>query len=190
MKQIGWLFILGSVVPASAHAAPGKNKGACPAEVQSVCGEHRGDRAARRACIEANRSQFSEVCQAKFARRAQHGRNGRSRGCRSQVKAICGTHRGNPAAMKTCFESHREQFSARCQARLDARDWSQRGGKRGQCRAEVKNLCGAHRGERSAMHHCLKSNFGQFSENCQQRMQRRLARHSHSQPEAKGRWVN
>ncbi|MEE2786812.1 MAG: hypothetical protein VX589_05700 [Myxococcota bacterium] len=179
MRRVGWLIIVGSFVPVIAQAAPDQNRGGCRTEVQSICGESRGDRAARRACIEAHLSQFSEACQAKLARRIQAGADGQRRGCRSQVKSICGSHRGVPEAMKVCFETNRDQFTARCQARLDARDWSKGTGKRGMCRAEVKTLCGGHRGDRNAMQQCLQANLAQFSETCQHRMQRRLARFSH-----------
>ena len=177
MKRIGWLLIVGSMVPAVVFAAPNQNEGSCRAEVQSVCGEYRGNRGKRRACIKANQSQFSEVCQAKFARRAQSNSDGRRPGCRRQVKSICGNHRGDPRAMKICFESNREQFTAHCQARLEARDWSKRGGKQGQCRTVIKNLCEHHRGDKAAMHTCVQASLGQLSDACKRRIQRRLARH-------------
>ena len=180
MRHSKFLIILAFLFPSQGLAAPGHTKGACRTEVRELCGDHRGDRSAMKACIEAKKGDFSERCQRRLARRDWSKRRGNKSECRAEIKKNCGEHRGDPAGMKACLEVNKDRFSKRCHERLARRDWSKRGGRKGICRTEIKEFCGAMRGKRSEMRRCVQSNLERFSEACQRRIKRRITRREQS----------
>lgn len=111
-------------------SAKGKNQGACKADIDKLCGSHRGDRAAMKACIKQNKENFSAECKAQRDRfRAGKPERTAKRAkvleaCAPDVQKLC-PEANQPGAKKNapfrCLMLNRDKVSPTCQAALPAK---------------------------------------------------------------------
>jgi Cysteine rich repeat len=80
---------------------------ACRGDAQSLCPSVKpgGGRLAQ--CLQQHEAELSAGCKTQMSTIQQ---------CSQQVKQICGPEAATPAALRTCFAAHANEFSATCRS--------------------------------------------------------------------------
>lgn len=107
--------------------AKDKQQGACQADMEKLCGNHKGDRQAMKACLQQNKDNFSAECKAQREKfRAGKAERNAKRAkvmevCANDVQKLC-PQANQPGAKKNasfhCLRLNREKLSPGCQAAL------------------------------------------------------------------------
>lgn len=123
------VVILTTLCLAQAYAK-GKHQGACKTDIDKLCGSHKGDRAAMKACIKQNKENFSAECKAqreKFKAGKAERTEKRAKtleACASDIQKLC-PEANQPGAKKNapfrCLMLNRDKVSPTCQAALPDR---------------------------------------------------------------------
>lgn len=107
--------------------AKNRQQGACKAEIEKLCGSHKGNRPAMKACIQQNKDKVSAECKA--GRDRSNARNSERKvknakaleTCAPDLQKFC-PETTKPGAKKQapykCLMQNREQVSATCKAAL------------------------------------------------------------------------
>jgi hypothetical protein len=96
------------------------NRGACRAEVQTLCGAAQGQgREAMRACLEEKRSQLSPACQeaavkAKGKAKAKKGEGQRSNACAADIERLCNGVQPGEGRIMQCLQQKETELSQQC----------------------------------------------------------------------------
>jgi Cysteine rich repeat len=90
-----------------AHAQSNAMVRACRGDAQGLCPSVKpgGGRIAQ--CLQQHEAQLSAGCKTQLATIQQ---------CSQQVQQICGPEAATPAALRTCFAAHANEFSATCRS--------------------------------------------------------------------------
>lgn len=106
------------------HSGKHHKGGACKADIERVCGTHKGDKKAMRACIQANIDQFSPECKAKKeqfkAKRAERKQRYEQvmKTCDKDVQQLCKADDEKKQHSMRCLFKNRDKLSAECKAAL------------------------------------------------------------------------
>jgi hypothetical protein len=109
---------------AQTTATPAQGANVCRAEIERVCGAQKAQgREAVRACVQQNRSQFSQACQDQMAKKAQ-GRDNRgekkkgqrqaAEACRADVQRLCANVQPGEGRIMQCLKQNQAQLSQPC----------------------------------------------------------------------------
>lgn len=130
MNRILTILLATLIALAPAFAEKGNRQrkggkgGACKADIERLCGAHKGDRKATRACMKANADQLSAECKAKkdkfIAKRAEHKERYEKvmKTCEKDVQQFCKAEEERKQHSMRCLFKNRDKLSAECQAAL------------------------------------------------------------------------
>jgi hypothetical protein len=130
MNRIPTILLAALIALAPAFAEKGKRDhnggkgGACKADIERVCGAHKGDKKAMRACIKANIDQFSPECKARKeqfkAKRAERKQRYDQvmKTCEKDVQQLCNAEDEKKQHSMRCLFKNRDKLSAECKAAL------------------------------------------------------------------------
>lgn len=122
------IAVIFATLPASAnkrvnhpgHAAAS----ACKADIDKLCGAHKGNRKAMKECVKSNKDKFSAECKAVRADRKAKKNERRAQvekaleTCSKDSAQLCGADKGKKGKELRCLMKNRDKLSAECQAAL------------------------------------------------------------------------
>jgi|JI8StandDraft_1071087.scaffolds.fasta_scaffold144933_2 flagellar motility protein MotE (MotC chaperone) len=130
MNRIFTILLAALIALAPAFAEKGNRQrkggkgGACKADIERLCGAHKGDKKAMRACIKANADQLSPECKAKKeqfkAKRAERKERYEKvmKTCEKDVQQFCKAEDERKQHSMRCLFKNRDKLSAECKAVL------------------------------------------------------------------------